>query len=163
MKTGELIKRVRDEARRRGIRWTNQRQTIVETFAALGEHVTAEGLHARVREIDRSVSTATVYRTVNLLVELGVAEKSHFGSDSASFEMALHKDHHDHLVCEACGKIIEFHNHRIETLQDEIAAEHGFLLRMHRMELYGTCPACQANAAAKDEGVEPTQKPETRR
>src|SRR5690606_32379817 len=99
VKTLEMIKRVRDEARRRGIRWTNQRQTIVEIFAELGEHVTAEELHRRVRMIDSTVSTATVYRTVNLLVDLGVAEKGHFGSGSASFEMALHKEHHDHLIC----------------------------------------------------------------
>lgn len=144
MKVAELIKKVRDAARQRGIRWTHQRQTIVETFAALGEHITAEDLHRKVREIDRSVSAATVYRTVNLLVELGVAEKGHFGGGSASFEMALHKDHHDHLVCEACGAIIEFHCEAIEDLQESIAKEHGYVLKTHRMELYGICPACQA-------------------
>lgn len=151
-----MINRVRDEARRRGIRWTNQRQTIVEIFADLGEHVTAEELHRRVRMIDTTVSTATVYRTVNLLVELGVAEKGHFGSGSASFEMALNKEHHDHLICLSCGAIVEFHDDRIEDQQQEIARSHGFSLRHHRLELFGICPICQA--AGKD-ALTPTSLP----
>lgn len=148
MKIPELIKVVREEARRRGIRWTSQRQIIVETFASLDEHITAEELHRRVRAVDTAVSAATVYRTVNLLVELGVADKGHFGNGSASFEMAWDKDHHDHLVCESCGLILEFHNEKIEQLQREVAAQHQFRLNNHRMELYGICPACQAT---KDE------------
>jgi len=148
MKTVEMVKRVRDEARRRGIRWTNQRQTIIEIFSDLGEHITAEELHRRVREVDNTVSTATVYRTVNLLVDLGVAEKGHFGGGSASFEMALHKEHHDHLICLCCQQIIEFHHDGIEGMQQDIATQHGFALRHHRLELYGVCPTCQA--AGKD-------------
>lgn len=145
---------VREEARRRGVRWTAQRQVVLETFLGSGEHITVEELHRRVREIDRTVSAATVYRTVNMLVEIGVAHKRHFGGGSASFESAVNKDHHDHLVCLACGAIQEFHHDRIETLQDEVASSHGFRMSHHRMELYGICATCQRSGA--DVGGSPT-------
>lgn len=143
VKPADILRQVRDEARSRGVRWTNQRQTIVDIFVASEGHLTVEDLHRRVREIDRTVSAATVYRTVNMLVEIGVAHKGNFGSGSASFECAIDKGHHDHLVCVTCGTITEFHHDQIESLQEDIARSHGFLLHHHRMELYGVCPACQ--------------------
>ncbi|MBA3685876.1 MAG: transcriptional repressor [Planctomycetes bacterium] len=147
MKHAEVIRRVRAEARDRGVRWTNQRQIIVDAFITSDDHLTVEELHRRVREIDRTVSAATVYRTVNMLVDIGVAHKGNFGSGSASFECALNKDHHDHLVCLTCGSIREFHHDRIESLQEEIAQSNGFALHHHRMELYGVCAACQKKGA----------------
>jgi len=148
MKNADVMRRVRDEARRRGVRWTNQRQVILDTFINTNEHLTAEELHRRVKVIDRAVSAATVYRTINMLVDIGVANKSQFGGGSASFEMDVDKQHHDHLVCLSCGIIIEFHDEHIEQAQEQIALKHGFSLLRHRMELYGTCPACQAKAQA---------------
>ena len=139
----DILRRVRDEARRRGVRWTTQRQVIVETFVGADEHITVEDLHHRVRAIDRTISAATVYRTVNMLVEMGVATKRHFGAGSATFECEVNKEHHDHLVCTACGKIIDFHNTAIEDLQERVAQEHGFAISDHRLELYGTCAECR--------------------
>jgi len=153
VKQADIIRQVRDEARRRGVRWTNQRQVIVDTFVAAEDHLTVEDLHRRVREIDGTVSAATVYRTVNMLVELGVAHKGNFGSGSASFECAIDKDHHDHLVCMTCGTITEFHHDQIESLQEDIARLHGFLLHHHRMELYGVCPACQKRGPIVPDGA----------
>ena len=142
MSTHEIIRRVRDEARRKGVRWTNQRQVIVETFIGSDEHITVEDLHHRVRAIDRTISAATVYRTINMLVEMGVASKRHFGAASATFECEVNKDHHDHFVCETCGNIIEFHNDKIEALQEAVAKEYGCQLKHHRLELYGICAEC---------------------
>ena len=149
----EILKRVRDEARRRGVRWTTQRQSIVETFIASPDHVTVEDLHHRVRLIDRTVSAATVYRTINMLVEMGVASKGNFGTGSASFECNVNKDHHDHLVCESCGRIQEFNDPRIESLQEEVALSHGFALGHHRMELYGICRECTQQGVIGRESV----------
>ncbi len=140
------MRSVRDEARRRGVRWTTQRQVIVETFLGAGGHLTVEDLHRRVRAIDRTVSAATVYRTVNMLEKIGMAHRRDFGSGSASFESALNREHHDHLVCTICGRIQEFHHGRIELLQEEVARSHGFRLSHHRLELYGVCSACQREA-----------------
>ena len=144
----EILKTVREEARRRGVRWTTQRQVIVETFLSVAEHLTVEELHRRVRVIDHTVSAATVYRTVNMLEKIGIAHRRDFGSGSASFESALNKEHHDHLVCTHCGSIQEFHHLRIESLQEEVAVSHGFHLSHHRMELYGMCEACYRLANA---------------
>lgn len=142
-----VIQQVREEARRRGVRWTNQRQVIVETFIGCDDHVTVEELHRRVRVLDATVSAATVYRTINMLVEIGVATKRHFGDGSASFESSLHKHHHDHLVCMSCNKIQEFELQEIEDLQEKVATDHGFQLVQHRLELYGVCRECIAKGA----------------
>ena len=144
VETADVIQQVREEARRRGVRWTNQRQVIVETFITSNEHLTVEELHRRVRLLDATVSAATVYRTINMLVEIGVAVKRHFGDGSATFESNLDKHHHDHLVCLSCGKIEEFELQAIEDLQEQVAGDHGFRLVHHRMELYGVCKECQA-------------------
>lgn len=142
-----VIQQIREEARRRGVRWTNQRQVIVETFIGCDDHVTVEELHRRVRVLDATVSAATVYRTINMLVEIGVATKRHFGDGSASFESSLHKHHHDHLVCMSCNKIQEFELQEIEDLQEKVASDHGFQLVQHRLELYGVCRECLAKGA----------------
>lgn len=142
-----VIQQVREEARRRGVRWTNQRQVIVETFIGCDDHVTVEELHRRVRVLDASVSAATVYRTINMLVEIGVATKRHFGDGSASFESSLSKHHHDHLVCMSCNKIEEFELQEIEDLQEKVAVDHGFQLVKHRLELYGVCRECVIKGA----------------
>ncbi len=139
-----VIQQVRDEARRRGVRWTNQRQVIVETFVSSHEHLTVEELHRRVRILDATISAATVYRTINMLVEIGVATKRHFGDGSATFESSLDKHHHDHLVCMSCNKIEEFELQAIEDLQEQVATEHAFQLVHHRLELYGICRDCSA-------------------
>lgn len=153
------MRTVRDEARKRGVRWTAQRQVIVEAFLASGEHITVEELHRRVRDIDRTVSAATVYRTVNMLEKIGFAQRRDFGGGSASFESALDKAHHDHLVCVACGAIQEFHHDRIEELQEDVARQHGFQLSHHRMELYGVCASCQRKGVVLP--ASPESLPET--
>lgn len=148
--TDHILHTVREEARKRGVRWTSQRQVIVETFLGAGGHFTVDELHRRVRSIDRTVSAATVYRTVNMLEKIGMAHRRDFGNGSASFESALNREHHDHLVCTVCGMIQEFHHLRIESLQEEVALTHGFHLSHHRMELYGVCGACQLISPAVD-------------
>ncbi len=140
----QVLVRIRDEVRRRGERWTPQREAVVRTLFASDEHLTAEHLHLKAKVQDQSISFATVYRTVKLLVDIGAAHKRQFAEGSAAFEPAIGRDHHDHLVCEHCGRIIEFLDPRIELLQEEVARAHGFALRHHRMEMFGLCAACQA-------------------
>jgi Fur family ferric uptake transcriptional regulator len=145
----QVQERVRAEAKKRGVRWTSQRQVIVEQFLLSGDHVTADELHGRSREVDPAIGAATVYRTLNLLVEVGVAQRVRFGGTSAAFEPVLGRAHHDHLICLACGTVIEFEDAAIERRQADIAAKHGFALRHHRLELFGICPSCQPRLAAE--------------
>lgn len=128
----------------RGLKNTPQRRLIVETFLETTEHVTTEDLYALVRAIDPKVGQATVYRTLRLLCEAGIARELHFGDGMASYEPA-EGDHHDHLICTSCGKNLEVLDETIEELQVKLAAEHGFTLTSHRMYLYGICSECSKN------------------
>jgi Fur family transcriptional regulator, ferric uptake regulator len=127
----------------RGLKSTRQRALIVETFFQAGGHVSVEDVWSRVRKLDARVSVATVYRTMKLLSESGLAHAQNFGDGQTRYEAAIGREHHDHLICTNCGKIIEFENDRIETMQDMVAKRHGFKVTSHKMELYGLCRDCQ--------------------
>src|SRR5579872_4329053 len=129
---------------RKGLRTTDQRKLIVETFFHADNHVSIEELLAQVREKDRRVGYATVYRTLKLLAECGVANERRFGDGLTRYELADDASHHDHLICVDCGDIVEFEEPHIEELQEGVAHKYGFTLRSHKHELYGLCPRCQA-------------------
>jgi Fur family transcriptional regulator, ferric uptake regulator len=103
---------------------------------------------SKVREQDSKVSMATVYRTMKLLSECGLAHARNFGDGQTRYEAAIGRHHHDHLICTQCGTIIEFENNRIEALQEMVARRHGFRVTSHKMELYGLCRSCQRSASA---------------
>lgn len=127
----------------RGLKSTRQRTLIMETFFESGGHQSVEEVWARVRKSDARVSVATVYRTMKLLSESGLAHARNFGDGQTRYEAAIGRGHHDHLICTNCQKIIEFENDRIEALQDVVAKRHGFKVTSHKMELYGLCRDCQ--------------------
>lgn len=127
----------------RGLKSTRQRSLIVDTFFSLGGHLSVEELWGKVRSQDAKVSVATVYRTMKLLSECGLAHARNFGDGQTRYEAAVGRHHHDHLICTRCGTIVEFENDRIEALQDAVAKKHSFKVTSHKMELYGLCSNCQ--------------------
>jgi Fur family transcriptional regulator, ferric uptake regulator len=129
---------------RKGLRSTEQRRLIIDTFFHAPAHITIEDLLGQVRSADPRVGYATVYRTLKLLAESGVASERHFGDGVTRYELADGDTHHDHLICIECHGITEFEEPRIESLQDEVAKNNGFELRTHKHELYGVCARCQA-------------------
>ena len=130
---------------KRGFRSTSQRRLVTDLFFRSGGHLSIEDLLSKVREQDPRVGYATVYRTLRLLAECELANVRHFGDGVTRYELADEgSHHHDHLICSACKKIIEFEDEAIEVLQDRIAKRHGFILKSHKHELYGICPECQA-------------------
>jgi Fur family ferric uptake transcriptional regulator len=131
----------------KGLKHSRQRDRIVETFLAMGGHVSVEELVARVRRIDPRISVATVYRTMKLLADSGLAVPRQFGGGQTRYEAASGKPHHDHLICTTCGEIVEFANERIESLQDLVARRHGFAVESHKLELYGRCARCRREGA----------------
>lgn len=133
---------------KKGLRSTDQRRLIVETFFRSPNHVSIEELLAQVRSQDSKVGYATVYRTLKLLAECGVAFERRFGDGLARYELADEHSHHDHLICVECGTIVEFEEPSIETLQEAVARKHGYELRSHKHELYGVCPSCQEKLKA---------------
>ncbi len=129
---------------KKGLRSTDQRKLIVETFFRAENHVSIEELLAQVRSQDPKVGYATVYRTLKLLAECGVANERRFGDGLTRYELADDATHHDHLICVECGDITEFEEPKIEELQERVAKKYGFALRSHKHELYGICPKCQS-------------------
>lgn len=127
----------------RGLKSTRQRTLIIDTFFSLDGHLSVEELWNKVREQDARVSVATVYRTMKLLNECGLAHARNFGDGQTRYEAAAGREHHDHLICTHCGRIEEFEDDRIEALQEAVAHRHGFTVTSHKMELYGLCGSCQ--------------------
>jgi Fur family transcriptional regulator, ferric uptake regulator len=136
---GELI-------RQRGLKHSRQREVIAQAFFEMGGHVPVDALVTRVREQDPRVSVATVYRTMKLLAECGLAVPRRFGDGQTRYEPSTrrHGDAHDHLICTACGAIVEFESERIAALQQRVARRHGFEIDTRRVELYGRCASCRA-------------------
>jgi Fur family ferric uptake transcriptional regulator len=130
---------------KKGLRSTDQRRLIVETFFRAENHVSIEELLAKVRAKDPRVGYATVYRTLKLLTECGVANERRFGDGLTRYELADDTTHHDHLICVECGDITEFEEPQIEELQERIARSYGFQLRSHKHELYGVCNKCRGS------------------
>lgn len=127
-----------------GLRSTEQRRLIVDTFFEAPAHITIEELLGHVRASDPRVGYATVYRTLKLLAESGVAHERRFGDGVTRYEIADEEDeHHDHLICLQCEEILEFEEPRLEELEQEIAARYGFKVEWHKHELYGVCAECQ--------------------
>lgn len=120
---------------------TRQRDVILDAFLAAKGHVSSEDLYQTIRKKNPRIGYTTVYRTMKLFVEAGLAEERHFDDGVARYE--VEQDHHDHLVCTRCGKIVEFESDLIEKTQTEIAAKYGFRIVRHRHELYGHCSTCR--------------------
>ena len=134
---------------KRGLRSTEQRRLIIDTFFDVHEHITIDSLLKLVRAVDARVGYATVYRTMKLLSESGVVQEHKFGDGFTRYELSDEDAHHDHLVCLECGKIIEFEEPQIEALQEKIAKRYGFLVRAHKHEMYGLCTDCQKPKSAR--------------
>jgi Fur family ferric uptake transcriptional regulator len=128
------------------LKHTKQREAILDVFLEVKGHITAEEIFNRVRELHPSIGFTTVYRTMKLLCDAGLAIERHFDDGVARYE--IEHEHHDHLVCTRCGKIVEFECAMIEKAQDEIGKRYGFRLLRHRHELYGHCPDCQKRERA---------------
>jgi Fur family ferric uptake transcriptional regulator len=145
--TGELKERWRAYIQDRRLNVTAQREAIVEQFLRTRDHVSIDELLTKVRKRQPKVGYATVYRTLKLLVDSGLAVERQFGDGQARFEVV--GDHHDHLICVKCGLILEFEDDEIERLQERIATRlGGFSVLRHRHELYGLCPKAAGEPSA---------------
>ena len=135
---------------RRGLRSTTQRRLILDRLFEIGEHFTADDLIADVRQADSTVGSATVYRTLRMLVESGLLQEHHFADhEGTRFELHVGDKHHDHIICMNCGKIREFEEPLIEQLQERVAEQLGFTLESHTHQLYGYCSDCGATPKSR--------------
>ncbi|MEM8979372.1 MAG: Fur family transcriptional regulator [Pseudomonadota bacterium] len=119
-----------------GLRMTEQRRIVARVLQDADDHPDVEELYTRASVVDPKISLATVYRTVKLFEEAGILDKHDFGDGRARYETA-DRDHHDHLIDLNSGEVIEFVDAEIEALQERIAQKLGYVLKGHRLELYG--------------------------
>lgn len=126
-----------------GLRRTGQRDLILEIFLRTEEHLTSEDLYWLVQKQDPSVGHTTVYRTLKLLTEAGLAREVRFGDNKTYYEHHYNHEHHDHMICTECGKVIEFFSPEIEEMQDKMADKFGFRPTHHSLRMWGLCRECQ--------------------
>ncbi len=126
----------------KGLKSTKQRYYIADTFFRTNTHISLDELFRKVRRKFPKIGFATVYRTMRLLTECGLAIERQFGDGQTRYENVPEDGHHDHIICIKCSKIEEFHNQKIEELQEETARKLGFKVIRHKLELYGYCRNC---------------------
>lgn len=146
----EVRKRVDEFIGEKGLRRTSQRDAIVEAAFSTQEHFTAEGLLAMSRKIDSSVSRATVYRTLPLLVEAGLLREMHFGKDYRFYDPNfIDRPNHNHLICLDCNKIVEFEDRHMEVLENCITTRLGFSPIEKTLRIEGKCDELRVFGACK--------------
>ena len=127
----------------KGLRHSRQRENILNVFLGIEQHVSIDELWLAVKKIHPSVGYATVYRTLKLLCKSGLCTEIRFEDGSTRYEHLYKHQHHDHLICTRCGRLVEVMNNEIEKLQEQLMKRYGFLPQYHRLNLYGICHECR--------------------
>ncbi len=135
--------------RDRGLKMTVARETVLRAFLGLERHVSAEELYDEARRLDPSIGQATVFRTIKLLADAGLAREACRDDGARQYEHAWKHGHHDHLMCVRCGAVVEFQDDAIERAQEAVYSAHGYVPGGHRLELLGLCPACAGTGGGK--------------
>ncbi|MFT3745477.1 MAG: Fur family transcriptional regulator [Pyrinomonadaceae bacterium] len=120
---------------------------MLEIFLSTEDHLTSEDLHKLVHKKDSTVGLTTVYRTLRLLTEAGLAREVGFGDGKTYYEHHYNHEHHDHMICTECAIVIEFFSPEIEAMQDEAAGNFGFKPTHHSLRMWGVCADCQKRKA----------------
>ena len=141
----QLLSDFKDLLKKNNLKFTIQREVILETLYNSDEHLTPEALHHLIQEEHPDLKTgiATVYRTLALLEESNVVTSLSFGAQGKKYELGA-KEHHDHFICTECSQITEFVDEEIEKRQHTIAQTLNFKMQDHSMQIYGICSECQA-------------------
>jgi Fur family ferric uptake transcriptional regulator len=126
-----------------GLKRTAQRDLILDTFLRTEDHLSSEDLYRLVKKDDPSIGQTTVYRTLKLLTEAGLAREVRFGDGVTHYEHNYKHDHHDHMICSKCGRVIEFFSAELEAIQDAMAAKHRFQVTQHLLRIIGVCAECR--------------------
>lgn len=145
---------------KQGLKRTGQRDLILDVFLRTEGHVSGEDLYRLVRQQDPTVGQTTVYRTLRLLTEAGLAREVRFGDGRAHYEHNYKHQHHDHMICSECGKVLEFYSPELEAIQDAMAAKHKFELTSHLLRMIGICAECRREE--RERKREGTKRPEAR-
>ncbi len=126
-----------------GLRHTAQRDLILEIFLRTEDHLSSEDLYWLVQKEDESIGHTTVYRTLKLLTEAGLAREVRFGDGKTYYEHHFNHAHHDHMICTECGMVIEFFSEKLEAAQEAVADKYNFKPTHHSLRILGVCRECQ--------------------
>ena len=138
-----MIEAFRAYLREHNLPVTAQRVAVAEVVLGSDRHLSAEEIERELRERGSAVGTATVYRTLEVLVRSGLAVERDFGEGFRRYEPARDAPHHEHLLCTVCGRVTEFRDERLERMTTLVAETHGFARQRHRLVIYGVCRFCQ--------------------
>jgi Fur family ferric uptake transcriptional regulator len=144
-----------------GLKRTAQRDQILEVFLRTEKHLSSEDLYRLVQKEDPTIGQTTVYRTLKLLTEAGLAREVRFGDGRTHYEHNYKHQHHDHMICMECGEIIEFYSAELEAIQDAMAAKHRFEVKQHLLRILGICANCRRQARERKK-EETTEQPRAR-
>jgi Fur family transcriptional regulator, ferric uptake regulator len=142
-----------DRLRPAGTKRSSKRDLIVNVFLRQEGHLSADDLVDLIKREDHRLSRATVYRTLQWMIEAGIARKVDFGEGRFRFEHSYRHPRHFHLICKTCNRSYEFLSSDIETLVEEVAAARGFTARQSVVQIYGTCEACRTGRPPAEEGA----------
>jgi Fe2+ or Zn2+ uptake regulation protein len=134
--------------RQKGYRLTPQRHAILKIIASSHDHLTPAEICTRVRQEYPTIGLVTVYRVINLLIQLNLICRVNLGGSSQSYLMRRPVEHHHHLICSQCGRAVDFTNCDLDQLEQQLARETGYNIEGHLLEIYGRCPECCAAASA---------------
>ena len=126
-----------------GLKHTDQRDTILRTFLETRDHLSTDELHRLVKRKDPKIGFTTVYRTLKLLSEAGLASEVAFHDGVARFEHQYNRRNHHHMVCTECGGSVEFFSPEIGRIEQEIGRKHHYLTTRHTFQIYGVCEECR--------------------
>lgn len=132
---------------RHGLKRSEQREAILEAFLRSERHLSVDDLLRLARKRRPEVGRTTVYRTLKLLQAAGLATELVLQGETR-FEREYKRQHHDHFICKECGEILEFSSEEIERIQEQVAADIGFLIDGHRHQIFGYCRDCVAHRRA---------------
>jgi Fur family ferric uptake transcriptional regulator len=135
--------------KRVGLKHTGQRDAILRTFLETHDHLSTEELHHLVQRSDPRIGFTTVYRTLKLLAECGLASEVEFHDGITRYERQYNRRSHHHMVCTECGASVEFFSPEIEKVEKEIGRKHRYLTTRHTFQVYGMCGECQKKKAAR--------------
>jgi Fur family ferric uptake transcriptional regulator len=125
--------------KKKGLKITSQRMLVAEKIFSIHTHFTAESLQEELKDRRDEISKATIYRILSIMVEAGLLQEHNFGKDYKYYEHIIGHEHHDHIICIECGRIVEFMDDKIEDLQKKAAKDNGFSIVGHDLNIFGIC------------------------
>ncbi len=140
---GSELEILREYIARRNMRYTPERESIVREIFARHDHFSVEDLYLALRKKRRQISRASIYRTLPLLIDAGLVAQVFQDSGQTLYEHTYGHEHHCHLRCLRCGQVVEFSEPTLRGVEERLAREMGYLVDGHKLEVLGTCPACQ--------------------